>query len=208
MLQCYILDIHLAIIVDNEGEQQVEVGTEKKVSLNAQAERFRVFFKKMKFLVLSFNNISPESIENLFRFFTTSINPDDLAGFVLVSLCKGDACAEFNFENVIFHFLSQEIFIKVNKLFFTHYTKPKKSPIYPAMIPKNSVILSVTSSPKDELLIFQAFSRNFEKAFHSPVKTCFQKFHDEICNNATCVNMNDLGPSYVFSAPYEPQPQM
>lgn len=116
----------------------------------------------------------------------TSVNSDNLAGLVLISLCKGNAFSEFNLERILSKFVDPQ-FAKVNKLFFTHYTNASECQVHPATILQNSIVLTVSSTSNNVPHIFKTFKDNFEVAFQKPVKKCFQVFHDEACYHRTCV---------------------
>lgn len=229
--------IHLAIIIDNEGntsedtsspdtkkkkndtqkllekeEEKKEnrehsLGSENIIKFNGQAHQFRLIFESLNFHVLSFNTLGLQSIVHLTQVITTYVDPNDLSALVLIVLCKDKTCEEFEMVKVLECF--SRFYARICKIFFTHYTKPKRSPVPPEIIPENSVVLTVTSNGSYEpnyLPLVRTFAKIQGDFFKCPLKECFDELNDELMEQDgrdTCY-LYAIGPHTVLPTPYVP----
>lgn len=180
----------MAVIIDNEGpipitEEGGKNDSQDEVALNDQAEKFKIFLEKEKFMVLSFNSLSPDSIARLVEALTTNIESQDLAAFALFIFCKGKTCNDIDMKSIVNPI--GQTFPKVPKIFVTHFAEFKRlPPLAKDDLPLNSISFKIASLNMKSSKIPGIFEKKFKEVYTIPIKNCFEAIGAEVTKLEDC----------------------
>ena len=180
----FLLEIHFAIIIDNQEEIQ---------KINKESDQVNVLRKTLEcigFCVLSFNYLSSHSMSCLLTAFQ-QIDHSQLASFALVFLSKGNTNHLYSsdklvtFEEVFeyFHDITQ-----VPKLFLFHLAhsgEPLSDQLKFPDPPKNSIALVVSlklmaNMKVSPAIFFIIINLKPENNCVKPLKQCFEQMKHDI----------------------------
>ena len=200
----FLLEIHFAIIIDNQEEIQ------KVNKVSNQVDALKETFERLGFCVLCFNYLSSQSILCLLEAFH-QVDHSQLASFALVFLSRGQTNDLYSSDRLV---LFEEVFkyfddiIQVPKLFIFHLAhsgEPLSDRLKFPNPPKNSIALVVSIKLTANMNVSPAIPSMIinlkpEECCVKSLKQCFEqiKRHIDHLDSATCGYINNLQDNFVL----------
>lgn len=203
----FIIDVHLAVLIDNNDHV---VDKNDSIELTETAERIKTHLEEIKFHILSFNNLSSQSIADLLQIITTRIDSSQLAVFALIILLgKRKKHSEIDLIQIL-SVLSTSSIAQVPKLIITAAADVAKiPPITPEMYPSKSIVVTISLYNTESQVVIDTFKDKLQNCFIKPIKESFNEMCDDIAmiKGTTCHYVVTFDDSEILPTPYEPVDQ-
>ena len=204
MIIVFLLEIHFAIVIDNQEEIQ------KVDKVSNQVDALKETLECLGFCVLYFNYLSSQSISCLLEAFH-DVDHSQLASFALVFLSKGHTNNLYSSDKLV---TFEEVFeyfhdiIQVPKLFLFHLAhsgEPLSDQLKFPEPPKNSIALVVSLKLTANMNVSPAIPSMIinlkpEEFSGKSLKQCFEqmKRHIDLLDSTTCDYKNNLQDNFVL----------